>query len=105
MQTASWPLPVAPEVIATFCRRNRIVYLGLFGSAVRGEIGPGSDYDLLVEFDGAGQIGLLAYARVQRELAALLGRRVELVSRRGLKPAIRSDVLQSTVDFFAGHQD
>jgi len=37
--------------LETFCRRNHITKMSLFGSALRDELKPGSDIDLLVEFD------------------------------------------------------
>lgn len=94
-------VPVTAAEISEFCRRNCITYLGLFGSAVRGEMHAESDYDILVEFEPDAPIGLIEYGRIQRELAALFGRRVDLVSRKGLKPTIRAEVLASAVDLYA----
>ncbi len=40
-----------PEIeIAEICRRHAVQELALFGSAARGEMGPNSDYDFLVDF-------------------------------------------------------
>ena len=89
-------LPDIPYTqLADYCRRNRIAYLALFGSAVRGELRPDSDIDLLVEFAPDARIGFLALGRMQRELATLFGRPVDLVPRGGLKRLIRQEVLQS----------
>jgi predicted nucleotidyltransferase len=41
------------DVLAAFCRTNGVRRLGLFGSALRGELRPDSDIDLLVEFEPA----------------------------------------------------
>jgi predicted nucleotidyltransferase len=38
---------------------------------------------------------MMAYARIQREFTGLLGRPVDLVTRLGLKPFIKQDVLDS----------
>jgi uncharacterized protein len=73
-------------------RRYPIAFLGVFGSWVRGEQQEGSDLDLLVDFDGP--IDLFAYVRLQEEIAARLGMRVDLVHRAGLKPAIGRNVLR-----------
>jgi predicted nucleotidyltransferase len=58
--------------------------LGLFGSAARDELRTDSDVDILVEFDASptfdGYFGLKDY------LQGILGRPVDLVTRRGLKP-------------------
>lgn len=67
--------------------------LSVFGSAARGALRPDSDIDLLVEFQPEAQIGLLEHAGLMLELSDLLGRRVDLVSKRGLKQAIRDAVL------------
>lgn len=95
-------LPDIPYAqLADYCRRNRIEYLAIFGSAVRGELRADSDIDLLVEFSPDARIGFLALGRMQRELAALFGRPVDLVPRDGLKPLIRQEVLQSARVLYA----
>ena len=55
----------------------------LFGSAARGEDRPGSDVDLLVDFDA--ESSLFDLIRLTRELKELLGLRVDVVSTGGLK--------------------
>lgn len=64
-----------------------------FASAARGEMRPDSDYDLLVDFLPGARPGLLGVLAMKRELAALLGRRVDLAVKPALKPLIRSCVL------------
>lgn len=79
---------------ADLARRYPIRRLGLFGSVARGEAGPGSDVDVLVEFSGP--IGF-EVADLALELEALLGRRVDLVSRRAIParmwPHVEHDLL------------
>jgi predicted nucleotidyltransferase len=58
--------------------------------------------DVLVEFQPDARVGLLAMGRMQRELAALFCRSVDLVPKDGLKPAIRDVVLASTEVVYAG---
>lgn len=89
------------EELAAFCRANDVEELSLFGSALRSDFGPESDIDLLVAFRPDAEIGFLALARIQRELAALLGREVDLVPKRGLKPAIREQVLATSALLYA----
>ena len=67
--------------------------LSLFGSAPRGEMKPDSDIDLLVEFLPDSQVDLVDYAGLMLDLSSLLGRKVDLVSKNGLKPVIRDSVL------------
>ena len=50
---------------------------------------PESDIDILVEFEPDAPIGLWEFAGLEDELRDLLGRKVDLVSKRGLKPRVR----------------
>ncbi|HEX4498375.1 MAG TPA: nucleotidyltransferase family protein [Thermoanaerobaculia bacterium] len=87
------PLEIPAEHLADFCRRNEVQELALFGSAVTGAFDETSDVDLLVTFLPGARVGFLTLARMQRDLAELLGRKVDLIPRDGLKPVIRDSVL------------
>ena len=80
--------------LADLCRRYQVRELSLFGSAARGEMRPDSDIDLLVEFLPNAQIDLVDYAGLMLDLSKLLARKVDLVSKNGLKPLIRDSVLE-----------
>jgi predicted nucleotidyltransferase len=67
----------------------------VFGSVARGEAGPDSDVDLLVDLD-AGR-GLLDHAALMLDLETLLGRKVDVAVERGLRPAVRERVLAEAV--------
>ena len=94
---------IAPltERIAEICRRYHVRELAVFGSAARGDIRPDSDIDLLVEFEPDARIGLFKFAAMEQELAALLGRIVDLVTKPGLKPWIRPHVLRDAKILYA----
>lgn len=64
-------------------KRYPISELGLFGSYARGDYKPGSDVDILVDFNGTIGIGFIDLAH---ELEDLLKTKVDLVSRKGIKP-------------------
>jgi len=64
--------------------------LALFGSTARGEAGPDSDIDLLVEFEPP--LGFDRYMDAKFRLEALLGRPVDLVTSAGLKAELRPTV-------------
>jgi len=89
------------QTLAKFCRDHQVQELALFGSAVRGELQPDSDFDLLVTFAPDARIGLLTLSRMARELTELLGRPVDLVPKDGLKPAIREAVLAEAEALYA----
>ena len=80
--------------LAGLCRRYQVRELSLFGSAARGEMRPDSDIDLLVEFLPDAQVDLVDYAGLMLDLSRLVGRKVDLVSKNGLKPLIRNSVLE-----------
>ncbi len=94
-------IQVPAEQIRDLCRRNQIRQLLLFGSVLRDDFRPESDVDVLVEFEPGAQIGLFEFMRIQEELAALLQRPVDLVSKDGLKPVIRNSVLASAQVVYA----
>jgi uncharacterized protein len=79
--------------LADLCRRYQVRELSLFGSAARGDMRPDSDIDLLVEFLPNADIGLVEHAGLMLDLEKLLGRKVDLVSKNGLKPRVRPYVL------------
>ena len=62
--------------------------LRVFGSVARGEDRPDSDVDLLAELPQG--MSLFGLARLQAELEAILGTRVDLVPSADLKPDVRS---------------
>ena len=94
-------LTVTSKEIAAFCQQNQISTLSLFGSAVTENFTDESDIDLLVEFESDAKIGFLALARIQRELTDLFQRPVDLVTRNGLKPIIREQILSQAELLYA----
>jgi predicted nucleotidyltransferase len=80
--------------LASLCRRRHIRRLSLFGSVLRGDAGPDSDVDLLVEFSREARPSFLDLAEIEQELAGLLsGRRVDLRTADDLSRYFREEVL------------
>ena len=67
----------------------------IFGSVARGDAGPDSDVDILVELEPGR--GLLEHAGLMLDLRELLGCDVDVVTDRGLRPRIRDRVLLEAV--------
>ena len=71
--------------IDAFCDRWEVEEIALFGSILRDDFGPDSDIDMLVRFKTERTPGLIGIAGMERELAELLARRVDLVNRRAIE--------------------
>ena len=85
-------MDIPKDKIAEFCRRNRIRRLALFGSVLRDDFGPGSDVDVLVEFEPGHTPGF-AFFGMEEDLSQLLGRKVDLNTPGFLSPHFRQQVL------------
>jgi predicted nucleotidyltransferase len=73
------------ERLAAFCERWAVAELALFGSVLRDDFRPDSDVDVLVAFAPGARHGLFDLVEMEEELAGLLGRRVDLVTRRAVE--------------------
>jgi predicted nucleotidyltransferase len=89
------------EEISDFCRRHHIRKLALFGSVLREDFGPGSDVDVLVEFE-EGHVPGLAFFSMERELSEILNHKVDLNTPQFISPYFRDRVLtESEVQYDA----
>jgi predicted nucleotidyltransferase len=73
------------DALAEFCARWKIRELSLFGSVLTEAFGDDSDIDVLVSFADDAEWSLFDHVEMQDELEAMLGRDVDLVSRRGIE--------------------
>lgn len=81
----------------TELRAFGVVRVALFGSVLRGQAGPESDIDLLVEF-APGAKSYQRFLAVSELLEARLGRRVELITLEALSPFIGPRILAEAQD-------
>ena len=88
-------IDVPKDKLSDFCRRHRIRRLSLFGSVLRDDFRSESDVDVLVEFEPGHTPGLAFFA-MQRELAELLGRPVDLNTPQCLSRYFRDEVLKES---------
>ncbi len=88
------------ERLTELCKKHGVAVLKIFGSAARGDEGPDSDIDLLIEFRD--RKGLLALVGLEIELSEALGRKVDLVTEASLSPYIRDRILSSASVIYEG---
>jgi len=67
----------------------------VFGSVVRGEAGPASDVDVLIDLEP--ERSLFGHAALVVELEQLLGCRVDVVTERGLRDRVKNRILKEAV--------
>ena len=83
------------EEILAIAARHGARNVRIFGSVARGDTGPESDVDILIELENGRT--LFDHAALLLELEELLGCRVDVVTTRGLRPRIRERVLREAV--------
>lgn len=95
-------MPTLEEILTTLREQHTLLSrsypirrLALFGSWARGEAREDSDVDVLVEVDPS--IGL-RFVELGEELEKALGRRVDLVSRRAIKPSLWKKIEPDLID-------
>ena len=83
------------EQVLAVAERRGARNVRVFGSVARGDDGPTSDVDLLVDLDDG--VSLIGLAGLQNELSDLLGVSVDVVPASMLKPRLRDRVLNEAV--------
>ncbi len=96
------------DEIARLCERHHVRRLDVFGSAARGDFSPeASDVDFLVRFsDDCGCKGARDYFGLLRDLEALFGRDVDLLTEGSLtNPYLIRAIEQSRVPIYASGKE
>ena len=94
-------LAINPDDVSGYCRRWKITELALFGSALRPDFRPDSDLDVLATFADDAEWSLIDHVQMETELAEIIGRKVDLVSRRAVERSdnwIRRDAILRTAE-------
>jgi len=86
------PLPFDTEKLEEVCRQNDVSMIGIFGSFARGEAADQSDVDLVVRFSK--RKSLLAVVALERQIAAQIGRKVDLLTESAISPYLRDRILR-----------
>jgi len=91
-----------PEArIADLCRKHKIRKLSLFGSILTDDFGPDSDIDVLVEFEPDARVGLFEFGDIERALAEMLDRKVDLKTAGFLSKYFRDRVVAEAEAVYA----
>jgi predicted nucleotidyltransferase len=81
-------------------RAKGVLHAAIFGSVARGEADEDSDIDVLVDLEPDKPCGIFEYVRLQLDISDLLGRKIDLVERKALRPFIREATGREAVDAF-----
>jgi predicted nucleotidyltransferase len=96
----------AQEALATLrryesaLRARGIRHAAVFGSIARGENRSDSDLDIVIEVDPEARMTVFDYAGLKEYVAGLFDGPVDVVSRDGLKPHVRSAVTADAIYAF-----
>ncbi len=90
-ELASLQLPL--EAIRAYCNQRPIKRLSLFGSALRDDLKPESDIDLLVEYAPEAKISYFDIVEQQTDFSEMIGRTVDLLTPQELSPYFRQEVM------------
>ncbi|MBM4307210.1 MAG: nucleotidyltransferase family protein [Deltaproteobacteria bacterium] len=76
-------------------QKYSVIEIGVFGSIVRGEEKKRSDIDILVDFEKVPD--LLKFINLERYLSRLLKKKVDLVSKKAIRPELKNTILGEVV--------
>ena len=97
-------IPIPREKVIEFCQKWKITVFSLFGSVLRDDFRPDSDVDVLISFAPDASWTLLDHVEMQDELQVIFGRKVDLVSRKGIERSRnelrRKAILESAEIFY-----
>ncbi len=87
--------------IRDYCASQPIQRLSVFGSAVRDELTPDSDIDLLVEYMPDARVSYFDMGRHFVDLMEIIDRRIDLCTPQSISKYFRQEVLESAMPIYA----
>ena len=81
-------------------RAKGIRHAGLFGSMARGDAGPDSDIDIMIDLDPALELTIYEYVGLKEYIADLFEGPVDVVNRNSLKPYVAKAAIRDVIDAF-----
>lgn len=86
---------ISEDELKKICNKYHIKKLALFGSALRNELRPDSDIDILVEFEEGQTPGFITFCGIENELSDRVGRKVDLRTAKDLSRYFRDQVVKN----------
>jgi uncharacterized protein len=88
-------ISVLKEKRSDLIQKYHITRIGIFGSVIRDEAGPGSDIDILVDFSD--DASLLDHSGLKIYLEKIFGEPVDVVPERAIRAELRTPILSDVV--------
>lgn len=88
-------IAILKEKRSDLIQTYHITRIGLFGSVIRDEAGPGSDIDILVDFSD--EASLLDHSGLKIYLERVFGESVDVVTERAIRAELRTPILADVV--------
>jgi uncharacterized protein len=82
--------------VVPILKKNGVVKAGIFGSYARGEEKKKSDVDILIKV-GKKKFSLLDHVRLERELEERLGKKVDLLTYKGINHLLKDRIISEEV--------
>lgn len=93
-------IEIPTRQIRSFCAKNHIRKLALFGSVLTKHFRKKSDVDVLVEFIPGHIPGLIGISQLECELEDIIGRHVDLRTPKDLSPYFRDEVISTSYPIY-----
>lgn len=94
-------IQISKELLKTFCQKQGISRLSLFGSVLRDDFGVDSDIDVLVEFEPSVVVGFFKLYDLEVELSQLFGwLKVQILTYQDLSPYFRDEILNQAETYY-----
>ena len=81
-------------------REQGVAHAALFGSAARGEAGPESDIDIMVEIAPDAELGVFEYVAVVNRIKDLFAIPVDVSNRASLRPHVKPSAERDAIYAF-----
>jgi predicted nucleotidyltransferase len=78
-------IKIPQQELILFCQKWKIKEMSFFGSVLRDDFRLDSDIDIMVSFEDQSTWGILELVRMKRELENLLGREVDLLTKKSIE--------------------